>query len=145
MTSHSKPLSRMKSLSTITLAFTSLLLLSCFAIATLAWLSLTQSRVHYRKFATTTAQNICTVLADNLVTSYEKIDLAVLEVRDEVERQIASGHLDARRLEARIAGLRARVPVLHALRVVDAEGVVRHGDLPRAPRSAWPTGPTSGS
>lgn len=55
MTSHSKLLSRMKSLSTITLAFTSLLLLSCFAIATLAWLSLTQSRVHYRKLATTTA------------------------------------------------------------------------------------------
>jgi len=133
MASRSEARAQTRGIATVTVAFGVILLISCLAVLGLAWISLSRSRAHYQERAETAAQNLCTVLADNLSTSYEKIDLAVLEAKDELERQLASGRLNPPRLEACIRTLRHRVPVLHALRTVNADGIVEHGDLPPGP------------
>jgi len=110
-------------------------LVSCLAMVLLARLSLSRSRAQYQRQAEITAQNLCTVLADDLVTSYEKIDLAVLGLQDEVEQRLASGPIDRARLEAFIRRQHARIPDFSALRVVNADGIVEYGkDDPSGPR-----------
>lgn len=105
-------------------------LLAFFAACALAAFSLVRSRAQYRKAAETSARNLCVVLGDNLASVYQKVDLALLAAKDEVEGQLASNHPDGARLESLLRNHRQRIPALVALRVVDAEGIVRHGDLP---------------
>ena len=116
------------SINPVTATLAALFLLACLAVVLLAWVSLVRSHDQYRRRAETAAQNLCAVLADNILASYEKIDLAVLGVKDEVERQLASGAADAPRLEALIRRLRERIPILFALRTVDAKGFVEYGN-----------------
>lgn len=126
--------SRMQGFFSVRTALTCILLVACLTVVVLAGLSLIRSREQYQRRAEITAQNLCTVLAENLVTSYEKIDLAVLGVKDEVERQLASGRLDAPRLEAFIKRRRTWIPALYALRTVNADGLVEYGNVPSGPR-----------
>ena len=100
---------------------------SCAAVVLLAWLSLARSRAQYLRRAESAGQNLCTVLADDIVTSYEKIDLAVLGVKDEMEQQLATGHVDGPRMEAFLRRQHARIPDFSALRVVNADGIVEYG------------------
>jgi len=124
-----------KGLFSLTTAFACILLVACLAVVVLAWLSLVRSREQYQRRAETTAQNLCAVLADNLGAAYEKIDLALLGVKDEVEQQLGAGGVDGPRLEAFMARQRTKIPVLFALRTASAEGIVEHGnDVPPGSR-----------
>jgi hypothetical protein len=112
----------------ITTAFTCLLLVACVAVTALAWLSLARSHAQHQRQAETTAQNLCGVLAESLAMSYEKIDLALLGVRDELERQLALEKVDGPAVEAFIRRQRERIPGLSTLRTVNAEGLVEFGN-----------------
>lgn len=56
-------------------------------------------------------------------------------MKDEIERQQAAGIQDGPRLEAFVNRQHARIPVLFALRTVNADGIVEHGNLPPGPRT----------
>lgn len=86
-----------------------------------------RSRAHYLARAEVSAQNLCAALAENLATSYEKIELAMLSVKDEAERQLASKVSDGPRLEDCIERARVRVQALEGIRTVDSNGLVTHG------------------
>ncbi len=128
MSGPTKSVSLWKNFNAVMATFAALFLLACLAVVLLAWVSLVRSHDQYRRQAETEAQNLCAVLADNILASYEKIDLAVLGVKDEVERQLRSGGVDVPGLEAFIRCHRKRVPTLFALRTVDAEGFVAYGN-----------------
>ena len=128
MSFQAKVRSRVQGLISVTTALSCILLVACLAVVVLAWLSLVRSREQYQRRAEITAQNLCAVLADNLITSYEKIDLALLGVKDEIERQMASGKVDGPSIEAFIKRQRARIPGLATLRTVSANGFVEFGN-----------------
>ena len=122
--------SRWQELSTAAKAFSGALLLACLAVAALAGVSLARSREQHRRQAEITAQSLCAVLADDLVTIYEKIDLVLLGVKEDIECQLGSGGLDRPRLESILVRRRAWLPELYALRFVNAEGLVVQGGVP---------------
>ena len=93
----------------------------------LAALSLWQSRRQYEERAEITTQNLAHALAGHITDAVDKIDLTVLTVADEVEKELAGGGIDARALSAMVARHQARLPVLDGLRVVNAQGENAYG------------------
>lgn len=86
-----------------------------------------KSRTQYEERAEIATQNLSRVLAEQIADVVDKIDLIVLTVVDEVEKQLAGGGIDEPSLNAFIARHHARVPVLDGLRVVNAEGENAYG------------------
>jgi PAS domain S-box-containing protein len=95
--------------------------------AGLAGFWLRQSRLRYEERARVATQNLSTALAENVANAVDRIDLTVLTVGDEVERQLATGAIDGKTLNALIAQQQARLPFLDGLRVVNAEGENSYG------------------
>jgi len=93
----------------------------------LAGSSLRQSWLRYEERAEISTQNLSSVLAGQIGDAIGKIDLTVLSVADEVERELAAGGIDAPTLNAFIARHHARLPVLNGLRVVNAQGENSYG------------------
>lgn len=101
-----------------------LLVLTMIAVAALA---LYQGHAAHEDRAVTATQNLSLLLSRELAASFDKIDLGVLEVRDEVEREVATGRVDRGRINARIALHASRRPELDEMRVSDARGVILYG------------------
>ena len=93
----------------------------------LAGLTLWQSRMRYEERAETTTQNLALAISDEISDAIDKIDLTVLAVVDEVEKQLAGGGIGAEAINAFIARHHARLAVLDGLRVVDALGENAYG------------------
>ena len=93
----------------------------------LAGLSLYQSWLHYEERAERATQNLSRVLAIEICDAIDKIDLTVLTVADEVEKQLAGGRIDTQSLNGFIARCQTRLPVLDGLRVVNAQGENAYG------------------
>lgn len=97
-------------------------------------LSLRKSLRNHQQSALATAQNLAQVLDHYVGDTFGKADLALLAVKDEVERAPGSsrGSID---LDAFIRRQRERVPGLRSLRTTDARGLVEHssGTVPRTP------------
>lgn len=119
---------QLKNIFSIRTSFAIILLVACFGIVILASMSLVLSHKQYQRRAETTTRNLCTVLSDNLITSYEKIDLAVLGVKDEVENELNSGGINDPQLESFINRRLEWIPVLFALRTANADGIIEHGN-----------------
>jgi hypothetical protein len=88
----------------------------------LAGFTLQQARLQYEEHAEITTQNLSRTLAGYINDTVDKIDLTVLTVADEVERQLARGGIDAQMMNAFIVRHHDRLPVLDGLRVVNALG-----------------------
>jgi len=88
----------------------------------LAGFTLQQARLQYEEHAEITTQNLSRTLAGYINDTVDKIDLTVLTVADEVERQLARGGIDAQMMNAFIVRHDDRLPVLDGLRVVNALG-----------------------
>jgi hypothetical protein len=108
--------------------FASALLVACLGIIVLACMSLIQSYEQIQKKAEITSQNLCAVLSDNLIASYEKIDIAVLGVKSAAEDQLLNGDIDGSFIETFIRRRMEWIPELFALRTVTAEGIISHGN-----------------
>lgn len=117
-----------RGLPTLKTAFFGILVLACAAVVGLAAISLSRSHEQYRRRTEVEAQNLCTALADSFTAAFDKLDLALVSVKAEVERQVAASGVDAARLAEFIRLHRQWNPVLPDLRVTDSEGVVQWGD-----------------
>ena len=93
----------------------------------LAGFTLQQSRQMYEKSAGVTSLNLANILAAQIDNAIDKIDLTVLTVADEVERQYAQGGIDATALNTFIAHHKNLLPELDGLRVVNTRGENAYG------------------
>jgi len=93
----------------------------------LSCLSLLQQRDQIEKSAETATRNICEVLNKNIFGVIKEVDLTLLTVKDEYERQLSGKAVDGRELNSLINRQRGRLPQLDNLRVADSEGIIRYG------------------
>jgi len=94
------------------------------AVFSLSGYSLYRSRLQYESRAETLTQNAANAAAKNVSNNIEKIDLALLDVVDELERQAAGKGIDNEAMTTFLARHELRLPESEALRVVDASGQV---------------------
>ena len=95
--------------------------LNLFIIAGLAWMLL-QNHREYQERAELQTLNLAEVLEENVVSTLERADLAILSVRDEVEHDphdLGLGSFIRRQVE--------RSGLLSGLCVTDAQGRILHG------------------
>ena len=76
--------------------------------------------------AETLTENYSKILEESLAGFISKIDITLLTVAEEVERQLATGGIDQKALEKYIAHQDAHIPEALGLRVVDAQGIIRY-------------------
>lgn len=105
-----------------------IVLLINLAVAGLTVLWLLQNRQQHEEKAVITARNLARVLEENIVGTINKIDISLLAVADEVERQLAADGIDADALNAVIARAHARQVDIDGMRVSDAAGRLLYGD-----------------
>src|ERR1035437_10049416 len=91
-----------------------------FLFIGLAVFLLQQAWQQYEERAEIATQNLSYVLAENISDSIDKIDLTLLMVADEVEKQFVGGGINAHRLNAFIVRHHARLPFMDGLRMVNA-------------------------
>lgn len=97
------------------------ILVNLFVIA-LAGLSLRQGWLQHKEQAVVTAQNLSQVLERYIGGVIAKIDVTLLVISDEVEKQVAAGGIKKHELDRSIARQHARLPELDGLRMSDAQG-----------------------
>ena len=95
-------------------------------VAGIVALSLSQGLAKEQAQAKVTTGNLSKVLDEGIVGLIGSIDLTLLSVRDEIQRQMAAGGIDPKVMEGLLARHDARIPGALGLRVVDAQGVIRH-------------------
>ena len=96
-------------------------------VVILAVLELRGSLTQYQERARIAAGNLTRVMEENLSGSFDKVDLILLSVADEFERQTAAGGIDRQAFNDFITRLSARLPELDSLRVADAQGIIQYG------------------
>jgi len=101
------------------------LILNLFVIL-MAGIFLRQSRGNHQDLTIAAAQNLAQGLDRYLIDTFGKADLAVMAVKDEVERP-AAGPKGRRDLDAFIQRQHQRAPELLALRTTNAQGEIEHG------------------
>jgi hypothetical protein len=93
-----------------------------------AW-TLSHSRAQYVERAEMATQNLAQVLEQNILGMVNQVDLVLLTVKDEAERQGPVG--PGSRIEAAIQAQYSRVGILDGLRTVDEQGIVNRGTAVR--------------
>jgi signal transduction histidine kinase len=93
----------------------------------LAGLSLRQNWIQHKKQAAVTTQNLSQVLERYISGFIDKIDVALLTVADEIEKQVAGGGSNRKDLDLFIARQYARLPELDGLRMANAQGDITCG------------------
>ncbi|MBS1140220.1 MAG: sensory box protein [Proteobacteria bacterium] len=107
-------------------------------VVALCVFSLFQSLQQFEMRAESLTQNIASAVDQSISGSIEKIDLALLSVVDELERQLASGKLDESSMTEFIGKHEKRLPEIEAFRVANAEGLVVLGKgLVKAEKVTW--------
>ncbi len=96
-------------------------------VALLAVLSLAHSRQQYESRAAVATQNLVQVLEHDITASFDKIDLTLQTVSDEMHRQRRRGPVDAATLNAFIARQQQRLQAIDGIRVATASGDVVFG------------------
>jgi len=102
------------------------LLINLFVI-TLKGFSLRESRLQQEEKAAVTTQNLSRVLEQDIGNSIAKLDIVLLAAADEIEKQLASGGIDAQRLNSFMTRLHSRLPELDGLRMADKRGEIAYG------------------
>ena len=77
--------------------------------------------------ARVSSENLAKLLAHDLTSSFDKIDLMLLGIKDEAERELAAGGLEKSSLNAFIARESLRSPDVLLTRVTDASGEPLYG------------------
>ncbi len=105
---------------------TGVALINLFVFGVVAF-SLYQSFGEIEESAELTAENLSQMLAQDVGSDIDKIDVMLGSAIDEIERQIAAGGIDRQALNAFLGRLQGRVPEVISLRTTDANGIVSHG------------------
>ena len=103
-----------------------IVLLNLLVLGTIM-LSLQRSRDHYEEQAAATTQSLASALERTMDAALDRIDLALLNIAIECEKQIAAGGIDAVRLNQLISRQHGWQPDLDSLRVTNAHGDVLYG------------------
>lgn len=96
-------------------------------VVVLLGLSLRQSRVQYEERAAISAENLSHVLEQNLAGTIDKIDLALFDIENEAEQQLADGGTIVNELNSHIFQMAAKIPELDGLRMANSQGDVIFG------------------
>jgi len=102
------------------------LLINLFIIA-LAGISIHQSKIQYEERAALTTQNLARISAEYIDGVIDKIDLALVVVVDELERQAASGRINTQTLNSFISQEKTHLLELDSIRISDAQGKIMFG------------------
>ena len=108
------------------LLITGLVIANLLVIA-LSASALMQSRSEYFERAKTVSQNVANLLDQSISSSYEKVDLALRTVSDELESQLSQKGIDEVKMSRFLRRQKERVTELEAIRVVDANGILTNG------------------
>jgi two-component system cell cycle sensor histidine kinase/response regulator CckA len=84
--------------------------------------SLRQSRLQYEKRASVAARNLSRMLEQNIGSSIDKIDLALIATAEQFERPNSEGATDRNELEKYLSVLSGHLPETVQLSVTDARG-----------------------
>ena len=103
------------------------LLLIDLLVASLAALSLQQSRLHYDDQAALASQNLVRLLDHDIAASIRLIDLTLLATVNEAERQLGAGGIQGPSLSAFIERQFAQQSDLDGLRATDPSGTIAYG------------------
>ncbi|MGV3741544.1 MAG: diguanylate cyclase domain-containing protein, partial [Burkholderiaceae bacterium] len=104
----------------------SLLILNA-AIFALAALSLHETRIQYEQRAEVESKNLAQALASEIQADIRTIDLALLTIADEAERQYDTGGIDKAVFHAFMEQQLTRLPKADGLWVTDADGNAAYG------------------
>ncbi|MEI6207860.1 MAG: PAS domain S-box protein [Desulfuromonadales bacterium] len=88
--------------------------------------SLRHSYQMYQERAAVTSQNLALSLRNNINDTFDKTELALFVIAEEVARQRNTNGIDRQNLNAYLANVYARLPYLEGLRVADAHGTVAY-------------------
>lgn len=88
---------------------------------------LRQSRQQHEDRAKVTAQNLSRILEHNIAGIIDKIDITLLSVVEETERQNNGGGITAQALNALMTRQHSRLPELDNLRMADSRGDIVYG------------------
>ena len=102
-------------------------LLNLFVIL-LAGISAQHAYRQYQASAEISTQNLAQLLESRIVESFRRIDIGLLDVLDEYEREHAAGKVGRETINAKIELVRARLPEVDALRITDAQGILIYGN-----------------
>jgi len=105
------------------------ILINLFVIGLAGW-ALQESWRQYEERAATTTQNLALVLGRYIFDAIDKIDVTLVALADETERQLANGAIDAKWLNMRIARQKDRLLELDSLRIADEKGDIVYGTGP---------------
>ena len=97
------------------------------AIIVLVGIFIRRSRLQYEERATITTQNLSQVIEEYVSGVIARIDVALLSVADESERQLSGGNSNRRALNTFLVQQRARLPELDALLITNANGEIVYG------------------
>jgi PAS domain S-box-containing protein len=104
-------------------------------VIALAATALYRSRDLYRDRALTATQNLAQLIERDFTAALDKVDLALLSLRDEVQAQLASGRIDSKRVNAHIATQYAHQAGLESIHIAGADGTVEYSAPVRADRA----------
>ncbi len=91
-----------------------------------AGITIRESQTEYEKLAAVTTQNLSGVLDQYIAGVIEKEDMALVQLMEEAQVQIASGGIDGNRLNAFIAREQTRVPESVLLFVANSRGEIAY-------------------
>lgn|GEM_PF-1472249 len=104
------------------LALAALLLMVNLFVFLMAGLWLQTSREQYHKRAETNSQNVAAILSQNIGGEIARIDLALRDLAQQVEFELASGHPNQHRLQQIFDSKKEQFPEVLLFRATDAEG-----------------------
>jgi PAS domain S-box-containing protein len=93
-------------------------------VTALAGIAIYRSRLQYEERAGIITQNVSQVLTEYMNGVMTKIDVTLLSVVDEAEKQLTSGGINRKALDSYIARQYAHIPEFEALRMADEKGDV---------------------
>jgi signal transduction histidine kinase/ActR/RegA family two-component response regulator len=102
-------------------------LLVNLVVFTLAGLSLHNSRDRYRERAEVTTRNMSLALAEYTDDLLSKVDVALIAVSEEYQRQLAAGGINDQLLNAYLNKFNKQLTFLDSMRVADADGFITYG------------------
>lgn len=88
---------------------------------------LSLSHAHYENAAIVATRNVAQILSRDLAATFRRIDLAVIAAVEEIEDRYGGGMPKERWVNAYVARQLPRHPNLDALRIADADGLIRFG------------------
>ncbi|MEI7456714.1 MAG: PAS domain S-box protein [Nitrosomonadales bacterium] len=97
------------------------------AMIFLVGLILLQSHQQYQSSAEKMTQSLAHILEESFAGTIAKIDVSMLSVVDEVNRQYGSGGINPAALNAFLAKRLARLPEIDSLRIANEAGIVTYG------------------